>query len=229
MATKKRSFEPDSCYHIYNCGVEKRKTFNDDRDYSRFLKTIEYYLYSQIIPYSQFNKLVEESQKAYLKTNPPGSRTKCVAIFSYCLMPNHFHFLIKQLNTSGIKDFLSDITNSYTKYFNTKYDRFGYLFQGNFKAKEITDVNSFLQVSRYIHLNPIKSTKTNWQKELESYPYSSYKNWIRPEDSSIIKLKERETLLELRPKEYQKFVNSKAIRNSFASIEDLILEDNHLN
>lgn len=187
-----------------------------------------YYLHKQTIPYSQFNKLAEEGRNTYLKTNPHGSSTKRVSIFAYCLMPNHFHFLVKQLTTSGISDFLSDITNSYTKYFNTKYDRSGYLFQGNFKAKEITDENSLLQVSRYIHLNPVKSMKANWQMELESYPYSSYKNWISPDEDSIVKLSELETLLELRPKDYKKFVNYKVARNSITGIEDLILEENHL-
>lgn len=227
MATKKRSFSPDLCYHVYNCGVEKRKTFNKDQDYSRFLEVIAYYLFKQNIPYSQFNKLSEEGRE-YLKSNPPGSMTKRVAVFAYCLMPNHFHFLVKQLKTSGIRDFLSDITNSYTKYFNTKYERLGYLFQGNFKAKEITDESSLLQVSRYIHLNPVNSTKVNWKKEVESYPYSSYKDWIQPDDGPIVKRKELETLLELRSKEYRNFVNSKTLSNSFTSIEDLILEENHL-
>lgn len=208
--------------------MEKRKTFNDAHDYSRFLETVGHYLYKQTIPYSQFNKLIEESRNAYLKTNPPGSRTKRVAVLAYCLMPNHFHFLIKQLRSSGISDFISDITNSYTKYFNTKYERLGYLFQGNFKAKEISDENSLLQVSRYIHLNPVKSTKVNWKKEIENYPYTSYKNWIRPEDSPIIKLNELKTLLKFRPKEYRNFVNSKAKNSSFIGIEDLVLEENHL-
>lgn len=228
MATKKRSFDPNVCYHVYNCGVEKRKTFNDDHDYSRFLETVKYYLYEQTIPYSQFNKLVEESRSTYLKINPQGSQTKRVAVFSYCLMPNHFHLLVKQLKMSGIRDFLSDLTNSYTKYFNTRYERFGYLFQGNFKAKEITDEDSFLQVSRYIHLNPVKSTKVNWQKEIESYPYSSYKNWLHPKDDTIIKWDELKTQLKLIPKEYCNFVNSKRTNNSSLTIGDLILEENHI-
>ncbi len=97
-----------------------------------------------------------------------------VQFFAYCLMPNHFHFLLKQNSDVGITHFLRKFSNSYTRYFNTKYDRIGPLFQGTFKAKLIENDEYLLQVSKYIHRNPLKLGNAN----LHSYPYSSYMYYL---------------------------------------------------
>ena len=86
-------------------------------------------------------------------------------------MPNHFHFLLKQLRDDGITEFASKLTNSYTKYFNTKHTRVGPLFQGEFKAVLIESDEQLLHLSRYTHLNPLVSYLT---KNLNSYEWSSY-------------------------------------------------------
>ncbi len=100
-----------------------------------------------------------------------------VDIYAYCLMPNHFHFLLKQRADGGITRFLRKFANSYTRFFNTKYDRVGPLFQGTFKAKLIDNDEYLLQVSKYIHRNPLKIHKGN----LNSYPYSSYNYYLSKE------------------------------------------------
>ena len=95
-------------------------------------------------------------------------------------MPNHFHFLIRQLKENGISKFMSQISNSYTKYFNTKYNRIGPLFQGAFKAVLIESDEQLIHVSRYIHLNPVVSGLI---KNLEDYRWSSYLEYIKPNDT----------------------------------------------
>jgi len=95
-------------------------------------------------------------------------------------MPNHFHFLIRQSKENGISKFMSLISNSYTKYFNTKYKRVGPLLQGTFKAVLIESDELLVHVSRYIHLNPIISGLV---KDLEDYRWSSYLEYIKPIDT----------------------------------------------
>ena len=90
-------------------------------------------------------------------------------------MPNHFHLLLKQLKDNGISTFISQVCNSYTKYFNTKYSRAGALLQGVFKAELMESDEQLLHVSRYIHLKPVVSGLT---KSLDSYSYSSYQEYI---------------------------------------------------
>ena len=89
-------------------------------------------------------------------------------------MPNHFHLLIQQLSDNGVTEFLRKLSDSYTKYFNTKYERVGSLFQGTFKAKLIETDEYLLQLSKYIHKNsfPLKM----W--EGKNYPYSSYNFYL---------------------------------------------------
>ena len=117
-------------------------------------------------------------------------------------MPNHFHFLIKQLKDGGITEFVSKLSNSYTKYYNTKYNRVGPLLQGEFKAVLIESDDQLIHVSRYIHLNPIASFLV---KDLKNYRWSSY-----PEFTGEIKdgfcAKEEILSFFKSPKDYEKFV-----------------------
>lgn len=90
-------------------------------------------------------------------------------------MPNHFHLLLKQNIDNGITEFAGKFSNSYTKYYNTKYNRIGPLFQGEFKAIIIESDEQLVHVSRYIHLNP---TSSNLVKNLDQYEWSSYPEYL---------------------------------------------------
>lgn len=157
----------ESYYHVYNRGVEKRIIFTDDRDYQRFLQTLYYYQFCG--PKPAF------SLQDRFKENDFSGNPKIVEIACFCLMPNHIHFLIRQLQDNGISEFIGKVLNSYTKYFNTKHKRVGPLFQGTFKAVLVEDDIQFIHVSRYIHLNPYASELV---QEVDSYPYSSYPYFI---------------------------------------------------
>lgn len=157
-----------SYYHIYNRGVEKRNIFIGRRDYQQFLLAMDFYRKNPLpAKLSDFKRGMEKIKKVE-------NQIDLVQFYSYCLMPNHFHFLLKQTADGGITHFLRKFANSYTRYFNTKYDRIGPLFQGTFKAKIIENDEYLLQVSKYIHRNPIKLINGN----LHSYPYSSYKYYL---------------------------------------------------
>lgn len=154
-------------YHVYNRGSEKKPIFGSRRDYQRLLKTINYYQY--LGPKPKFSHF---SQFQTFKSN---LSKKIVEIVSYCLMPNHFHLLVKQLVEGGITEFMSKVSNSYTKYYNTKHNRVGPLLQGEFKAVMVESDEQLLHLSRYIHLNPRVSLLV---KELENYDWSSYREYL---------------------------------------------------
>ena len=92
-------------------------------------------------------------------------------------MPNHFHFLLKQQKERGISKFLSDFTNSYTRYFNARHKRLGPLFEGVFKAVRIEKGEQLMHVSRYIHLNPVASLIVK-EEELSNYAWSSLPEYL---------------------------------------------------
>lgn len=137
-------------------------------------------------------------------------------------MPNHFHLLLRQFKEGGIQEFISKVINSYTKYFNTKHDRVGHLFQGQFKSVAVDTNEQLVHVSRYIHLNPYVA---DLEKHLDNYPHSSYVQFTK---ADIIGICNTEPVLELfKDKvDYQQFVND---HTSYAvdiyRIKPLIAED----
>lgn len=189
-------FVNDQIYHVYNRGSEKRSIALSRRDYLRMLKTMQYYQLEGPKPkFSLYPKL----------TFKPDFSKKIVEIIAFCIMPNHFHFLLKQTKEGGITEFISKLSNSYTKYFNTKHKRIGPLFQGEFKAVLIENDEQLLHVSRYIHLNPLVSFLV---KDLNKYEWSSYKEYIN--NSPGLCSKEQVLGFFKSPKDYEQFVLDQA-------------------
>lgn len=168
---RKTQFINGYIYHVYNRGVERRDIYKTFRDYERFIRLIDYYRYQKIpLSFSHFHTLPLEQRMEMSRRLVGG--TNSVEIFAYCLMPNHFHLLIKQVTENGISRFISNISNSYAKYINTKNKRVGPLFQGAFKAVLVETDEQLIHLSRYIHINPVVSAIVN-QNELVSYRWSS--------------------------------------------------------
>lgn len=163
-----RNFYENGVYHVYNRGVEKRNIFLDEQDYKMFL----YYLFIYVYP---LEKVLRRYPTLPIRLYSKNLATK-VEILAFCLMPNHFHLLIKQTTASGVTKLLKQVTNAYTEYFNQKYHRVGGLMQGSFKAVEISSDDSLLHISRYIHLNPLVSGLV---KDLKDYQWSSYLSYIQ--------------------------------------------------
>lgn len=101
-------------------------------------------------------------------------------------MPNHFHFLLQQTSEPSVTFFMNALQLGHAKFFNTKYERVGPLYQGRFKAKSVTSDEYLLQLSAYIHRNPITplidsgnlTDSRNLLELLRSYPYSSYREYL---------------------------------------------------
>ena len=225
MSTNRKVvFANDEIYHVFNRGVEKRPTFIDKRECERGIKTLDFYRFANLpLKLSKF-LVLPESERAKLIQKVHDEHQKLVEIISYCLMSNHFHFLLKQKQDNGISTFAANFTNSYTKYFNTKHERVGSLFQGPFKAVRIESDEQLMHVSRYIHLNPVSSFLIE-PEELENYQWSSYQEYLESSSSSI---NDKELVLDLFPskEKYRQFVLDQVdYARELEEIKHLVVEE----
>ena len=178
MPGRKTPLVNNEIYHVFNKGVASAPTFLNKREYGRAIETIRYY--QNITPSLKYARFLRLSAKERLKILDKFKSRKdwLVEIVCFCFMPNHFHFLLKQLTDGGISKFMSNFTNSYTRYFNTKHERNGPLFTGKFRSVRIETEEQLVHVSRYVHLNPYASYVVKTAKDLEEYPYSSFPEYI---------------------------------------------------
>ena len=151
---------PNSNYHIYNRGVEKRIIFKDDQDYKVFLSYVKEYL----------SPIQQGATLQYRELT--GKYYNEITLLAFCLMPNHFHLLIRQIKKDSIIKFTRSLFTRYSMYFNKRYSRIGSLFQGIYKATNVIDKEHLLYVSKYIHLNPNKITKNL------DHTFSSYSDYL---------------------------------------------------
>lgn len=167
---RKVQFANDYFYHIYNRGTDKRNIFLDEKDYSRFIHCLFEFNDSEAIINSRL-RFNYRGETSIIKR----VRDKLVDIVSFCLMPNHFHLILKQLQENGIAKFMQKVGTGYTMYFNKKQNRSGSLFQGVFKAILIDKDEYFLPLNGYIHSNPVELIEPNWKQE-------KIKNWEKVDD-----------------------------------------------
>lgn len=184
MPKRKFRFSTDNVYHVFNRGIEKRRIFLTPSDY-RYAQQALYFYQKNGLPISLSRlKLIPIAAKASLLQQIE-QLPKRVSILSYCLMPNHIHLLIQQRSENGISSFMSDLQNSFTRYFNTKVQRKGHLFEGQFKAVFVETDDQLLHVSRYIHLNPSTAFLTN-RENLEQYPWSSFAEFVNEQQPQFL-------------------------------------------
>lgn len=196
-------------YHLFNRGNAHQPIFFGLRDYQRFLKTVNYYQYtSPSLRLSKYLLLAREKRAEVLERLTQKGKL-LVEIFCFCLMPNHYHFLLKQKEENGISKFMSQLQNSYTKYFNVKRQRVGSVFQGQFRAVRVETDEQLIHLSRYIHLNPYSSFVVKSLDELKDYPWSSLSDYLGEGEHSFLKRKLISDFFE-DSKDYQRFVSDQA-------------------
>jgi putative transposase len=187
MSRRKIIFEKGKYYHIYNRGCNREDIFREAENY-RFLT----------------QKLVSYSQDS------------SISVIAYCLMPNHYHLLVRQDSDIPVSEFVQSIFNSYTKAFNKRYDRKGTLFEERFEAKEIDSDEYLIHLSRYIHLNPVKAKLVT---SCEDWEFSNYQEWIGFRQSVLFDVDLASTLFK-DIASYKSFVEEYANTNS----NELILQ-----
>ncbi|MFA5744847.1 MAG: transposase [Candidatus Paceibacterota bacterium] len=169
----------DEHYHIYNRGTHKRIIFHDTADYVRFLFLI-LFLQSPIgfgqvsrpvhhfVKHRVFDIDVEEVSQII--------HDRYVELIAFCLMPNHFHLILRETQENGIAKYMQRVLNGYTKYYNTKYEVSGHLFQGPYRAIHVENNDQLLYLSTYIHRNIRELSQ--WKNKEQKYEWSSYQDYI---------------------------------------------------
>ena len=155
--------------------------------------------------YSKFWRL-ESAEKNAIRKILSYKKFFKVHLLSYCLMPTHFHFLLHQIDENGIKSVMSDLTNSFTRYYNIVHRRLGPLFLPRFKAVPVTRDEQLMHVSRYIHLNPFSSSIISNKHELQTYSFSSYSEYLSNKPSSLVQKEKVMELFSHNISSYRKFV-----------------------
>ncbi|NCU28397.1 MAG: hypothetical protein EOM85_01870 [Candidatus Moranbacteria bacterium] len=139
----------------------------------------------------RLDNLIKHSHKKFNEIFELDKGERLVSLGAWCLMTNHFHLLVRQEVDGGITKFMKKLGTGYSMYFNIKYQRQGSLFGGPFKSKLIgSNDNYLIQLLAYIHINPLEIQfpdlenkinnydKNKMKKFLESYEYSSYRDYL---------------------------------------------------
>lgn len=180
MPRSARLARPHQYYHIYNRGTNHQLIYQDKEDYQRFL-----------------DKLKQTVEVYDWK------------IYTYCLLPNHYHLQIKT-GKDKLGKIIQSLQTSHAIYFNRKHKHLGPIFQNRFHSVLVQEGEYFLYLSKYIHLNPVKSKLTN---NPEDYPYSSYQTYLNHKNTKgIIDARSIKVLLGKQAKKsvkkYKQFIES---------------------
>jgi putative transposase len=209
-------------YHILNKSIAGFEIFKDGMHCSRIIKVIRYYQKEKpLVRFSDFIKTDKTKQNKYPAKAFSPSRESLVEIIAYCIMPTHFHLILKQLKDRGISIFMNNIQNSYTRYFNIRHKRKGPLWQGRFKNVLVDNDEYLLHLTRYIHLNPVTAYLVDIP---ENWGPSSYWEYLLKvnEDEKICRYEE---ILDIEPNSYKGFVQDRiSYQRELAKIKDLLLE-----
>ena len=205
MATNRNLvFSNGYVYHVFNRGLDRRTVFTGIREFLRAKELIQFYRHKNTpMSYSKYLQQPSELRSKILKRID--NEDLQVNILAYCLMPNHFHFMLQQSVEKGIPIFVSNFTNAFTKYFNKKNKRSGPLFEGVFKAVLVESDEQLIHLSRYIHLNPVVSSVIK-EQDLSHYKWSSYREYISTQNEEHFVEKELVLSMFKSKLEYQKFV-----------------------
>ena len=155
MARQLRKESATGIHHVMLRGINRQDIFLDSEDYRAFI----YYLHKLVRPKNDLGQPIP----AY------------ATFYAYCLMNNHVHLLIRE-GAENLSSAVKRIAAAYARYYNTKYEHYGHLFQDRFKSEPVNDAAYFFTLLRYIHQNPVAAGLT---KDVASYEWSSWREYER--------------------------------------------------
>jgi len=219
MATiRKYPLVTNEVYHIFNRSIAKYTIFNNDAEFNRMRELFRYYMWE--------NRRLRFSKWKELKTDTSSQDdldglNKLVIIIAYCVMPTHIHLVLQQRKDNGISVFMSQISNSYSRYFNVKYKRKGPLWEKEFNNVLVEDNEQLLHLTRYIHLNPSTAYLVDNPQEWPASSYGEYLGKVSKKD----RICEFESIINISPSEYKEFVEDRVgYQRDLANIKHLLLE-----
>lgn len=189
-------------YHVLNRGVERRTLFVDTMDHARFVHDM--YEFNDVEPANNAYRIFYSQKSGMMDLRGPSFdqkrvRERIVDIHGWCLMKNHYHLLLSERRGGGLTKFIMRLNVGYAKYFNQKYDRSGYVFEGRTKKILVGNDAHFLHILHYIHLNPLDFSKESrdWREgrvksarealaNLENYRWSSFLDYCGKKNFSSI-------------------------------------------
>ncbi len=154
MPYRSDTFTQGQYYHIYNRGAGKGKIFFNDGNYQYLLRLAKEYC-----------------------------QKHGATVIAYCLMPNHYHFLLRQETDEPLSKFMGVLFNGYVQALNLQQGRTGTLFEGRFKHRCVDKWEYLVTLCRYIHLNPVKAKLV---ARPEDWAYSNYGEWIGLRDTALV-------------------------------------------
>lgn len=207
-------------YHVFSKSIAGFEIFRNNKEFDRFKELIKYYKIEK--PPLRFSAFIEIKKKnEFLQRHIFEKKENLVDVIAYCIMPTHIHLVIKQLKEHGASIFMSNILNSYTRYFNVKSKRKGPLWESRFQNIIIRDDEQLLHLTRYIHLNPVTAYLVN---KPQDWKFSSYEEFLGKieEDERVCNFSET---LQIEPEVYIKFVNKQIdYQRELSKIKNLFLE-----
>lgn len=220
-----KQYVENSYYHLYNRGVEKRLIFLDHQDYFVFLRYLSEYLLGK--DEQLLGKQLSDPDTSYrerdkiLRLLRLNNFVDEITFLTYCLMPNHFHFFVKQKSANSIDKFMQSLFTRYTMYFNKRHKRVGSLFQAVYKAVMVTHDEQFIYLTKYIHKQALASKGETFDRNTQPSSYRDYLGqthtpWVHPDEVLAYFSKTNPKL------SYKAFVEG---IDDFEIISDLKLED----
>jgi putative transposase len=174
---RKTPFADNEYYHVYNRGTEKRKVFLAEADFQRMLLSMKLMNDEKdglVIAWRDYQKTypakdIKAFLRYYLRKEMP-----LVEIVCFSLLPNHYHFILKQVHVRGIGEFMRRIGIGYTRYFNERYKRSGVLFQGGVKSSHISSTARLQALSAYVNMN----CEIHGISSADNYHWSSFAEYL---------------------------------------------------
>jgi len=214
MPMRKDVLSVGEVYHVFSRSIAGFRIFTGDRDPQRMLMTLRYYRQKEAgTKFSRFLKYQDQFKQQ--------NNDRLVDIIAYCLMPTHIHLILRQLKEEGISTYMRKVLNSYARYFNTRYNRKGPLYEGRFRHVIIESDEQLYHLTRYIHLNPVTAHLTEMPEQWQA---SSYNEFILNCDNDE-KLCTYSDLLDIHKEAYREFVMSRRdYQRELDKIKRLIIE-----
>lgn len=234
---RKEKFVPGEYYHIYTRTILKSPEFKNYGNANRLAQA--FLLGNSTMSSQAFNYLRNNRNPIFEKAVEIARQGKRLTdIISYSIMPDHYHLLLREKSEGGITDFIRRCNTSIAKYINTKFNRTGPLFEGNFKSKHVGSNEYLLHLSVYIHLNPLDflSNKDwrfnkikNWQSEKEkllNYPLTSLMAFLKKDHLNQIISGEKIITGQFKNcEEYEEYLRDWAVNTSeLEKINDFVID-----